>query len=286
MASGSKLENEVDNSINPTDKDVSTADKADIGIIGGTGVYDPQLLEDTSMVEINTPYGSPSDTITLGTFESKHVAILPRHGFGHSIPPHAINFKANIWALKKLGVKRVIATAAVGSLKEEYRAGDVVIPDQFIDMSKTVHTFFDGPKVCHVSMADPFCSELRELLIRTTMELEIPMKATGTYLKIDGPQFSTRAASHMYKQFADIIGMTAVPEAILCREQEICFAAIATVTDYDCWKVTEAPVSIESIKQVMAKNLDNTKKILQLAVKNVTEERACACKQALKGAEA
>jgi 5'-methylthioadenosine phosphorylase len=257
---------------------------AEIGIIGGTGVYDPQLLEDAEAVEVKTPFGEPSDRITLGMFEGRKVAILARHGSGHSIPPHGINFRANIWALKELGVKRVLATAAVGSLKEDYRAGDVVIVDQFIDWSKDVHTFHHGPKVFHVSMADPFCSELRQLLISTAKGLGIPTKERGTYLKIDGPQFSTRAASRMYRQFGDIIGMTAVPEAILCREAEICFATIATVTDYDVW--ADQPVSIGAIKQVMAQNLDNTKRILRSAVRNVGSERNCVCKDALKGAEA
>ena len=259
---------------------------AEIGIIGGTGVYDPELLEDAKAVDIKTPFGEPSDRITIGLYEGRKVAIIPRHASGHSIPPHGIPFRANIWALKELGVQRVLATAAVGSLKEEYRAGDVVIPDQFIDWGRAVHTFHHGPKVYHVSMADPFCPELRELLISTASGLGIPLKERGTYIKIDGPQFSTRAASHMYRQFADIIGMTAVPEAILCREQEICFAAIATVTDYDCWKESENPVSIEGIKQVMTRNLENTRKILALAIKGIPAERNCICKDALKGAEA
>jgi len=259
---------------------------AEIGIIGGTGVYDANLIEDARTVGVSTPYGDPSDRITLGRFEGRAVAIMPRHGSGHSIPPHRINFKANIQAFKELGVSRVFATAAVGSLKEEYRAGDVVVADQFIDFSRQVHTFYDGPKVYHVSMADPFCPELRELLIRNARELGAPLKEKGTYLKIDGPQFSTRAASRMYGQFADIIGMTVVPEAILCRELGMCFATIATVTDYDCWKVSEKPVSIDAIKQVMAQNLENTRKILRLSVKNMPEERKCGCGNALKGAKA
>jgi 5'-methylthioadenosine phosphorylase len=257
---------------------------ADVGIIGGTGVYDPELLEDAKQIEVKTPFGRPSDKVTVGTYEGRKVAIMPRHGSGHSVPPHKINFRANVWAFRELGVGRVFATAAVGSLKEDYRAGDVVIPDQFIDLGKQVHTFYDGPKVVHVSMADPFCPELRELLIRNARGMGIPLKETGTYLRIEGPQFSTRAASHMYRQFAHIIGMTAVPEAILCREQGICFATIATVTDYDVW--AEKPVSIEGIKKVMAMNLDSTKRLLAAAVKAVPSERSCACGGALRGAEA
>lgn len=257
-----------------------------MGIIGGTGVYDAKLLENARDIKVKTPYGEPSGNITVGDFEGRKVAILPRHGPSHSIPPHMINFKANIWALKDIGADRVLATAAVGSLKEDFKAGDVVVVDQFIDFSKTVHTFYDGPKVYHVSMAEPFCPELRQLLIDAAKELGVPTKEKGTYLKIDGPQFSTRAASNMYRQFADIIGMTAVPEAILCRELGMCFAAIATVTDYDCWKTSEEPVSIEAIKQVMARNLDNTRNILQTAVRNMPKEHGCSCRDALKGAEA
>jgi 5'-methylthioadenosine phosphorylase len=257
---------------------------ADIGIIGGTGVYDPDLLENPKSIEKDTPYGKPSDNITTGTYEGKRVAILPRHGSSHTVPPHSINFRANVWALRELGVKQVIATAAVGSLKEDYRAGDVVVPDQFIDFSRSVHTFYDGPDVYHVSMADPFCSQLRETLIRIAESFNISVKDKGTYIKIDGPQFSTRAASNMYRQFGHIIGMTAVPEAILCREQGICFAALATVTDYDVW--ADKPVSLDAIKNVMATNLENTKRILAEAVRQTSLERTCKCKDALVGAKA
>ncbi len=259
-------------------------DKAEIGIIGGTGVYNSGLLEEPNIIEVKTPYGRPSDRITLGLYEGRRVAILPRHGSDHTIPPHKINFKANIYALKGLGIKRVLATAAVGSLNKDFKAGDVVIPDQFIDWSKTVHSFYEGPKVYHISMADPFCQELRNILIRASKDLGIATKEKGTYLKIDGPQFSTRAASCMYRQFADIIGMTVVPEAILAREQELCFAAIATVTDYDVW--ADKPVSIDAIKKVMTQNTDNTKSILTKAIKEIPKERVCECKDALKGAQA
>jgi len=275
MASGSRLED---------DTDIVQDRVADIGIIGGTGVYDPDLLKDSRTIEMKTPYGQPSDKITVGMYEGKKVAILPRHGSRHTIPPHKINFRANIWALKKMGVSRVFATAAVGSLKEDYRAGDVVIPDQFICWDRGVHTFYDGPNVYHVSMADPFCRDMRDTLIRAAGELGISFKDRGTYLRIEGPQFSTRAASKMYRQFADIIGMTAVPEAILCREQEICFAVVATVTDYDVW--ADEPVSIEAIKSVMAQNLKNMKSILERAIRDIPLDRGCECKDALKSAGA
>ncbi len=251
-----------------------------VGIIGGTGVG--QLLDNTREVKMSTPYGATSDQIVLGTLEGREVALLHRHGRNHTIPPHMINFRANIWALKELGCERILATAAVGSLKEELKAGDIVVPDQFIDWGKQVHTFYDSGKFYHVSMADPFCRQLRDLLISKAKGL--PMHEKGTYLKIDGPQFSTRAASRMYRQFADIIGMTCVPEAILAREQGMCLACLATVTDYDVW--ADQPANFSEIKTVMEKNLENTKRILSDAVPGIPEERACPCGSALDNAGA
>ena len=259
-------------------------ESADVAIIGGTASIDPDLLMNIWEVSFETPFGRPSDSITIGELEGMRIAILPRHGRGHTIPPHLINHRANIDALHQLGVKRIIATAAVGSLQEDYKAGDVVIPDQFIDWSKAVHGFYDEGRFYHVSMADPFCSEIRECLIETVKDLDIPFHDKGTYLKIDGPQFSTRAASRMYRQFADIIGMTCIPEAILARERQMCLAVLATVTDYDVW--AEKPVSYDEIKQVMAGNIENTKNILQETVKNLSVERNCSCSRALEGAEA
>jgi len=257
---------------------------AEIGIIGGTASIDTNLLKDAREIEVDTPYGKPSDRITLGVLEGRRVAILPRHGKNHTIPPHEINFRANIHALKQMGVKRIIATAAVGSLKEEYRAGEVVVPDQFIDMSRKIHSMYGTGKFYHVSMADPFCTEMRKTMIEVTKRLGIPLKENGTYVKIDGPQFSTRAASRMYRQFGDIVGMTSIPEAILARESEICFSIIATVTDYDVW--AERPVSFDEIRRVMARNIDNTKRIIQETIRNLPTERSCGCRDALKGAEA
>jgi 5'-methylthioadenosine phosphorylase len=259
-------------------------ESAEIGIIGGTGAYDPELLEDRREIDVQTPYGKPSDSMITGTFRGRRIAILPRHGRDHSVPPHGINFRANIDAFKRLGVSRMIATAAVGSLKEEYEAGQIVIPDQFIDLGKEVHTFFDRGKFYHVSMADPFCPELRELLIKTALGLGVPLQEKGTYLRISGPQFSTRSASRMYRQFADIIGMTCIPEAILAREREMCFAVIATVTDFDVW--AEKPVVFEGIKRVMAENMENTKRILEAIIPEIPKEGGCGCRDALRGAEA
>jgi 5'-methylthioadenosine phosphorylase len=259
-------------------------DSADLAIIGGTASIDPAMLGDAREVDLTTPYGKPSDRITLGSLEGTRVAILPRHGKSHSIAPHHINFRANIDALHQLGVKRIIATATVGSLQEEFRAGDVVIPDQFIDWSREVHSYVDVGKVFHISMADPFCTEMRQTLNNATKKLGIPCHGRGTYLKIDGPQFSTRAASRMYRQFADVIGMTCIPEAILARERGICLAVVATVTDYDVW--ADSPVTYEEIKSVMSRNLESKKRILLDAIRSLPKERSCSCGDSLAGAEA
>ncbi len=257
--------------------------QAEIGIIGGTGVYDPSLLDNTEEVKIYTPYGPTSSPIILGNFRGVRIAFISRHGKNHTIPPHKINFHANIWALKELGVKSIFATCACGSLKQEFKPGHIVIPDQFIDFGKSVTTFYNEGKFYHVSFTEPFCPELRALLIETGKNLNLPIHDRGTYLKIDGPQFSTVAASNMYRQFADIIGMTGVPEAILAREKEMCFAIIATITDYDTWN--NRPVVFDEIKSVMEKNIENTKKILESVI-TAKRERNCPCKDALKGAEA
>lgn len=256
---------------------------AEIGIIGGTGVYSPDLLENPERVKVHTPYGTTSSLITTGTLGGRRIAFLFRHGEEHTTPPHRINFRANIWALKKLGCMRVLATCACGSLKDELNPGGMVFPDQFVDLSRSVHTFYDEGKFYHVGMAEPFCPELRDLLVKTADESGIRSHSKATYLKIDGPQFSTRAASNMYRGFADIIGMTGVPEAILCRELEMCFAIIATVTDYDSWigKATD----FSEMKETMAGNLENTKRVLEAVVPRIPGERSCGCKDALKGAE-
>ena len=254
-----------------------------IGIIGGTGVY--EAFETLERIEMDTPYGKPSDVITICEVSGRKVAFLPRHGEKHEIPPHKVNYRANIWALKQLGVERIIAPHAVGSLKEEYRPGTLVFPDQFIDLTKKrEYTFYDGPKVIHISTAEPFCNELRNILIKAARELNIGHKENATYVCIEGPRFSTKAESFMFRQFADIIGMTLVPEAQLARELEMCYASISMVTDYDVWKEQEQ-VSAELVIQRMKENLDKTKRILEYIIPKIPKERNCLCKDALKGAE-
>lgn len=258
--------------------------RAEIGIIGGSGLYDPGLFKEAKTIKIYTPYGPPSDEITVGEFKGRKVAFLPRHGKGHVIPPHMINYRANIWAFKALGVERIVAVSAVGSLREDYKPGDFVIPDQFIDFTKNrIYTFFDGRLVAHVSMADPFCPELREVAIATAKDLGIPVHEKGTYVCIEGPRFSTRAESRLYKSWgADIIGMTLVPEVNLAREAQICYVTIAMITDYDVW--AEKPVTAEEVVRVMKENVEKAKKLLYELIPRIPKERKCPCKDALKEA--
>ncbi|MFH1126895.1 MAG: S-methyl-5'-thioadenosine phosphorylase [archaeon] len=257
---------------------------AEIGIIGGTGVYDPKLLKDKKEIEIDTPYGKPSDRIIIGTLRGKKVAFLNRHGPGHKIPPHMVNYRANIHALKELGVTRILSATAVGSLVEEYMPGDLVILDQFIDRTHgRASTYYDLGQVCHISVADPFCEDMQSHLIRIGKELDYPVHEKGTQVCVNGPRFSTRAESLMFKAWgAHTINMTLVPECVLAREKEICYASIAMVTDYDCWK--DHNVSIEDIINTMKQNEQKVKNLLIKAIETIPKERTCACRDALKNA--
>ncbi|WP_456478830.1 S-methyl-5'-thioadenosine phosphorylase [Geoglobus ahangari] len=254
---------------------------AEIAIIGGTGVYDSDAFENVREVEVDTPFGKPSDRILIGEFEGRRVAFLPRHGRGHIYSPTHVPYRANIYALKKLGVSRIISIAAVGSLKEEVKPLDIVIPDQIFDRTKhRKDTFFDDV-VVHVGMAEPFCAELRDAAISVLEELGLSFHPRGTYVCIEGPQFSTKAESNVYRQLGfDIIGMTALPEAKLAREAEICYLTIATVTDYDVWK--DEPVDVKTVLENAAKNEENVKKILRKLIPAISEKRECECKDALR----
>jgi len=259
---------------------------AEIAIIGGSGLYDPGIFEKPVELKIYTPYGEPSDYIIVGEVSGKKIAFLPRHGRGHRIPPHRINYRANIWALKQLGVKWVIAVSAVGSLRWDYKPGDFVVPDQFIDMTKKrEYTFFEGSTVAHVSMADPFCEHLRRILIETGRSLGITVHDKGIYICIEGPRFSTRAESRIWKEVfkADIIGMTLVPEVNLACEAQLCYATLAMVTDYDVW--AEKPVTAEEVARVMAENVEKAKKLLYEAIPRIPSEpdkNLCSCCESLK----
>jgi 5'-methylthioadenosine phosphorylase len=258
--------------------------KAEIGIIGGTGLYDPKLFKNIDELALNTPYGAPSDAITVGELGGRRVAFLPRHAKKHTIRPTDINSRANIFALKKLGVQWILAPSTVGSLKEEFKPGDVVFVDQFIDRTtRREESFYTEKQVCHISVAEPMCPDLRRTLIAVAKDMDIRAHNTGTYVCIEGPRFSTKAESKMFRSWgADVVGMTLVPECVLAREAEICYASIATVTDYDVWK--DQPVCVDEIVKTMRTNIENVKRIIVEAVARMPKDTGCECKSALKSA--
>jgi 5'-methylthioadenosine phosphorylase len=260
--------------------------KAKIGIIGGTGVYDPKMFKLKEKLKLSTPYGAPSDDIQIGDMDGVRIAFMQRHGPGHIYPPHKVNYRANIWAMKQLGVERIISPCAVGSLQEEFEPGQIIIVDQFIDFTKNrAYTFYDGPRTVHVSAADPICSELRSIFIKEAKKNKIPFQREGTYVCIEGPRFSTGAESRMFRAFADVIGMTLCPEAQLARELEICYVSLAMITDYDVW--TEHPVDVDTILRTMTENSDKIRALIATALPKIPKEReACECHQALKAAGA
>ncbi len=256
-----------------------------IGIIGGTGVGNPDILSDISKVKVQTPYGSPSAVVTLGKIDGIDVATIPRHGEGHSIQPSMVNFRANVWAMKELGVTHIFAITAVGSLREEIEPGHLVFPDQFIDRTtKRKATFYEGQDVCHIPMADPFCGKMRKILAETADRLGLVYHGQGTVITVEGPRFSTRAESRMFRLWgADIINMSTVPEVVLAREAGICYASIAMSSDYDCWRETEESVSWEMIKKTMEENAAKVQNLLTAAVKEI-DCVDCSCKEAIKSA--
>lgn len=261
--------------------------KARIGVIGGSGLYDITEFKKLDEIKIKTPFGQSSDKIIIGKFgDSENIAFLPRHGKGHRLLPTEVNSKANIWALKYLGVERIIAVSAVGSLKEEIRPGDVVIPDQIIDRTKSrPNSFFGNGIVGHVAFAEPFCPELRNLLYDTAKNLNFKVHPKGTYVCMEGPLFSTKAESNLYRSWnADLIGMTSLPEAKLAREAEICYATIALPTDYDCWYETEETVSVELVVQRLNENIKKAKEIIKNVINKIPIERNCICKNAAEKA--
>src|SRR5574342_809021 len=261
-------------------------EQAEIGIFGGTGIYDSGLLKESKEITVDTPFGKTSDSITVGMFKGKKVAFMPRHGKKHTIPPHLINFRANIWAFKEMGIKRIIAPSAVGSLQESLRPGDLVLPSQFIDFTKSRKTsFFEGEKVIHISVADPFCPELQSAVTKVTDNLHLKIHKDCTYVCIEGPRFSTRAESKFYKNVigADIIGMTLVPECQLAREAQMCYVSISTVTDYDVW--AEKPVTAKEVIETLHKNVESTKRFLTSIPDEIPEHRGCSCEKALTEAQ-
>lgn len=277
----------------------------EIGLIGGTG--SDLTLEDEKRIKIYTPYGAPSDLISIGYFKNKKVAFLPRHGKDHRIPPHKLNFRANIWALKSIGVQRVISPSAVGSLKKELDKGEFVICDQYFDRTRArISTFYEGGTVCHISQATPFCEKMNEIFYSVGKELGIPITNGGTYVCIEGPRFSTRAESKVFRMWGgDVIGMTCYPEVTLAAEQEMCYSTIAMVTDLDVWAakcdrcgvveyskkcttcggpIHKLTVSIDEVLETMKTNTINLKKLLETAIPKIPSKRECDCKDTMNGA--
>jgi len=255
------------------------------GIIGGSGLYDIEGVKLIEQLDIDTPFGKPSDTLMLAEIHGQEVVFLPRHGRGHSIPPHKINYRANIYAMKLAGVKRIISISAVGSLRENIAPGDFVLVNQFIDRTHSRESsFFDGPVVAHVSMADPVCSCLKDALSLACQHTDIVTHQEGNYLVMQGPQFSSRAESELYRSWGmDVIGMTNLPEAKLAREAEICYATVAMCTDYDCWHADEENVSVASIVEVMHANVAKAQTMLQRFFSHPSITCTCSCQQALDG---
>jgi len=258
-----------------------------IGIIGGSGLYQIEGVKITREERLETPFGYPSDSIFVGEMNGKGVAFLPRHGRGHVISPSKINYRANIYAMKMLGVSKIISISAVGSMKESLHPGDVVIIDQLIDRTRgRVNTFFDEGIVVHISFSDPICEEMARILYEAASKVGARVKKGGTYVCIEGPAFSTRAESMLYRSWGvDVIGMTCYQEARLAREAEICYAAAAMITDYDCWHETEEDVNIQSVLTVLKKNTEVAKELVKQAVSMLDDSSmSCSCHSALKDA--
>jgi 5'-methylthioadenosine phosphorylase len=266
--------------------EVYSMEKVCVGVIGGSGLYNMGGLEEVEELHIPTPFGDPSDSYVIGRLAGRKVAFLARHGRGHRLMPSELNYRANIYGFKKLGVQRIISASAVGSLKEEMPPLDIVLPDQFIDRTtKRVSTFFGDGIVAHVSMADPICPELQQLALRCSSGMDRKVHLGGTYLNMEGPHFSTRAESMLYRSWGlDVIGMTNSTEARLAREAEICYVTVAMVTDYDCWREEEEPVSVETLIGFLNQNADFARNLITRMVAELPETSHCGCGSALENA--
>ena len=264
--------------------------KNPIGVIGGSGLYAMDGLKIIEEIKLETPFGAPSDLYILGELDQQKIIFLPRHGRGHRVSPSELNFRANIWGFKKLGVETIIAVSAVGSLKKEIEPGHMVIIDQFFDRTKgRVSTFFTDGVVAHLTFADPLCPEIRKSLMASGKEagkeIGSVVHEKGTYLCMEGPQFSTRAESNVYRSWGmDVIGMTNLQEAKLAREAEICYATIALSTDYDCWYEGHDDVTIDMVIATLTKNVETAKKIIRVAVQKIRDDRTCGCRTSMKHA--
>ena len=284
---------------------MSVNEPVDIGLIGGTG--SDIELENKKEIKLYTPFGRTSAAIVVGTFEGKRIAFLPRHGIGHSIPPHKLNFRANIWALKDLGVKVIISPSAVGSLTQDHDKGKFLMVNQYIDRTKKrIETFYEGGQLCHIGQADPYCSHLNDLFYKNGKELAINIQNDGTYVCIEGPRFSTRAESKVFRHWGgDVIGMTTYPEVVLAAEKEICYCCIAMVTDLDVWAgecpscgiveykekcekcggtIHKLEVDVSEVLETMERNAKNLKNLLKTTIPKIDTERDCTCHHRLEGA--
>lgn len=257
-----------------------------LGVIGGSGLYEMEDLKNARQVVVRTPFGAPSDALVVGEIEGRTVAFLPRHGRGHRIDPSRINYRANIYALKKIGVDALLSISAVGSMKEGIRPGDVVVVDQFFDHTKSrQNTFFSDGVVGHVTFADPVCPVLSGIAVEAARKVVRRVHRGGTYLCMEGPAFSTRAESNIYRKWGvDVIGMTNMPEAKLAREAELCYAALALATDYDCWHASREDVTIDAVLAILGKNVENSRKIVRGVAKRLPLSGECGCGEALKHA--
>ena len=255
-----------------------------LGVIGGSGLYSMNELNVIEKVSVDTPFGSPSEDVVIGELNGTRMAFLPRHGVGHFIPPSEINFRANIFAMKKLGVEQIVSVSAVGSMKEKLQPGHFSIPHQFIDRTtRRISTFFTTGMVGHVALADPVCLATAEVLSLAAHKVNAIVHDGGTYVCIEGPQFSTRAESNVYRQWdVDVIGMTNATEAKLAREASICYATLALVTDYDCWKEEEEPVTVGAVLAIMHKNVETAQKVLKKLASEFKGKRSCDCGSAAK----
>jgi 5'-methylthioadenosine phosphorylase len=264
----------------------SKTENISIGVIGGSGLYEMEGLTRVTSVKVATPFGKTSDDFIIGTLHGRRVVFLPRHGRGHRMLPTDINYRANIYGMKKLGVQRIISVSAVGSMKEKIKPGDIVIPEQFIDLTKHRRsTFFGNGVVAHVGMAEPVCADLGKVLVASGKKVGARVHRSGTYICMEGPQFSSRAESLTFRKWdVDVIGMTNATEAKLAREAEICYSTIALATDYDCWHHSEEAVTVEAVLAVMKHNIETSKAMIREAVKMLPAERTCCCGEALRNA--
>jgi 5'-methylthioadenosine phosphorylase len=257
-----------------------------LAVIGGSGLYSMPGLEDTEERTVATPFGDPSAPIVIGTLEGQRIAFLARHGIGHHLTPSEVNYRANIYALKSLGVEKIVSVSACGSLREDYAPGEIVIPDQLFDMTKNRNrSFFEQGLVAHVSVADPFCPQLSAEIYNAVQKTGATVHQGGTFITIEGPRFSTRAESNVYRSWdMSIIGMTASPEAFLAREAEICYAVMAHVTDYDVWHISEEPVTVEMVIKTLLQNTAIAQDAIRNLARNTSPQRNCACENALANA--